>query len=749
MKITKLYKSCFALAVASIGVLTLADDVFAAYRKINRGSVLSALQRNSELSEPVTENKIVETTTLSVEESPVYTDKKVASSSPLSLFSFNSGPLFDTGPCSSNHKSGPIFDTGSCATNNKSGPLFGPSSCSVQKPVVEEKPCEAPVIERPVPQIANYTINYNNFVYQAVARDCCSMAPLYLEHVDFKLSDIEVSASGKEKLGNYRFRIFGCRRYDKEAILNQGRIMEKDMNFTKVFEEVTGDCYNLVKMPQDLCLQDTPSPMPEYILTAEITDFYMNVCDGYNWKETKKTDKRTGSAEITVTWRLTNLTKTKILWEGSTMGYSDIVAGESNGEIALVEKAFADAVSNLRNKPGFEDVLAVRLTAEELSAERQALIDEEIALNPAKCQFKKEQELAKQCQISREEVDIMQCPAVVEKIVIVEKCPENEPCPKCEECDKKVEIPEVIEDSGVIVAHSVTAPAPVVENSGVISDKVIFDNCIDQDGGVISGGDCQVVDDTWVDMQNGDKVFDSLCIVDRPPYEMLSPGNLYKVRASVVEITNALGKKGAGLIISENFVLTSADLVDKATNSYKLKTINGTELTGRAVRVNLSKNTALIMLDEATKYTPLSLNLDLPKVGQGGFMTLGVLDVEDFEDGENYLDTDGKVTGYRYSEDKGAEIMIDTYVQNLTIGGVLIDANGTVNGIAHTGKKTDNGTDLYLPTETALRSLGLSICEKLYEKVSPWQQTVYKPVTELILKSVPKAPEEMKIKDRK
>ena len=155
------------------------------------------------------------------------------------------------------------------------------------------------------------------------------------------------------------------------------------------------------------------------------------------------------------------------------------------------------------------------------------------------------------------------------------------------------------------------------------------------------------------------------------------------------------------------------------------------------------------MLDEATKYTPLSLNLDLPQVGQGGFMTLGVLDVEDFEDGENYLDTDGKVTGYRYSEDKGSEIMIDTYVQNVTIGGVLIDANGTINGIAHTGKKTDNGTDLYLPTETALRSLGLSICEKIYEKKSPWQQTVYKPVTELILKSAPKAPEEMKTKDRK
>ena len=64
------------------------------------------------------------------------------------------------------------------------------------------------------------------------------------------------------------------------------------------------------------------------------------------------------------------------------------------------------------------------------------------------------------------------------------------------------------------------------------------------------------------DMKNGDKTFDSLCIVDRPPYDVLSPENLYKVRASVVEISNTAGKKGAGLIISESFVLTSANIVE-------------------------------------------------------------------------------------------------------------------------------------------------------------------------------------------
>lgn len=573
------------------------------------------------------------------------------------------GSLFPGGDCDNCHNSGPLIDTGPCDTCTDNMLPYTP-------------------------------------IYTAVARQCCSMAPLYLDHVDFNLSGSSYSTPYEDKLGHYRFRIFGCRRFDKEAVLNQGRIMEKDMNFSKIFEDVTGDCYNLVKMPQDICLQTTPSPLPEYILTAEITDFFMNVCDGYDWNNAQGSKARSGSAEISVTWRLSNLTKTEVLWEGSTTGYSDLPQGVEKGEIALIEQAFADAVSNLRILPGFEEQLMIRLTPEELTAQRNALIDEEIALDPAKCRFNTELNAVKQCEVSRPEVNFMQCPAIVEQ-------------------------------------------------TGVVSGYEIFDNYIAESSNVVSDGNFVVVDDTWVDMQNDVKSFDSLCIIDRKPYDVLSPENLYKVRASVVEINNAAGKKGAGLIISETFVLTSADLVEKDHNMYQMKTINNQMLSGRAVRINPSKNTALIMLDQPTEYTPLSLNLDLPKVGQGGFMTLGVLDVDNFADGENYIDNNGKVTGYRYSEDKGSEIMIDTFVQNVTIGGVLIDGHGTINGIAHSGQKTEKGMDLFLPTETALRSIGLSICEKLYEKSSPWQQTVYKPVTEIIMTSAPKAPEVMKVKDRK
>ena len=268
-------------------------------------------------------------------------------------------------------KDGSLFPGGSCENCttdplDKDGSLFpgGPcGSCYNSGPLIDTGPCET--CKKPEPRVANYIVPYTPYIYKAVARDCCAMAPLYLEHVDFNLSG--EANNDSEKLGNYRFRIFGCRRYDKEAILNRGRVMEKDMNFSQIFEEVTGNCYNLVKMPDDLCLQTTPSPLPEYILTAEITNFFMNVCDGYNWKDVQKQNSRTGSAEMTVTWRLTNLTKTKVLWEGQTTGYSDVYDGAENGEIKLVEDAFADAASNLRTMAGFEDRLMVRLTPEELT----------------------------------------------------------------------------------------------------------------------------------------------------------------------------------------------------------------------------------------------------------------------------------------------------------------------------------------------------------------------------------------------
>lgn len=739
----------------------------------------------------------------------------------------NAKSFFKPETAASSSKDGSIFPGGECTSCNpkdKDGSIFPGGSC-VNCPTTKCVNCEPKK-----PAVRNYEVAYDDEIYKSVYRDCKNFAPITLEYVDFRIKKGRQYTPYSTKLGQYRFRIFGCRRFEKDAILNQGRIMQKDMKFIPIFNEMVGNCYPIRKMPSGLCLETSPSPLPEYILTAEITDYYMNLCDEYDWDKSAAEDKRTGSSEMTVTWRLMDITKTNVYWKGTSTGYGEVSDGEYNAEIRLVEDAFADAVSNLRNLPGFEKQLATRVHPDELAAERQALIEAERISDPVRCKFEPEIKKAEASEFSSlQEMTEQNVLPADENYSICAMTPgqldeKGQPLPMCQmvpvtqevleipaddtlqiaevpgdivllETVDVVEAPvtEIVEDSGVISNGGITKMLPEIgtetlvmpPETGTIEEEagVIIDGSgINETGGALSASEFEpekpqieessgiidsgsgskdtvaVVDDSWIDIDSerreaAEQAFfasgNSLCIIDRNPYDKLTPENLYKVRASIVSVTNGNGKRGAGLIVSEQFVLTSADLIVKDNNRYNLETINGGKLKATAFRINPSKNTALLVLDEKTKYTPLSLNLDLPDVGQNGFLALGLLDIDgSFENGEGYLDNAGTVSGYRYSDEKGAQIIIDTFVQTVTIGGALIDEHGTINGFAADGKKTDDSPDLFIPTETALRSLGLSICGKPFTDKSPWQK--YKPLTEAILKnSGPKDPAVMDVNERK
>lgn len=739
----------------------------------------------------------------------------------------NAKSFFKPETAASSSKDGSIFPGGECTSCNpkdKDGSIFPGGSC-VNCPTTKCVNCEPKK-----PAVRNYEVAYDDEIYKSVYRDCKNFAPITLEYVDFRIKKGRQYTPYSTKLGQYRFRIFGCRRFEKDAILNQGRIMQKDMKFIPIFNKMVGNCYPIRKMPSGLCLETSPSPLPEYILTAEITDYYMNLCDEYDWDKSAAEDKRTGSSEMTVTWRLMDITKTNVYWKGTSTGYGEVSDGEYNAEIRLVEDAFADAVSNLRNLSGFEKQLATRVHPDELAAERQALIEAERISDPVRCKFEPEIKKAEASEFSSlQEMTEQNVLPADENYSICAMTPgqldeKGQPLPMCQmvpvtqevleipaddtlqiaevpgdvvllETVDVVEAPvtEIVEDSGVISNGGITKMLPEIgtetlvmpPETGTIEEEagVIIDGSgINETGGALSASEFEpekpqieessgiidsgsgskdtvaVVDDSWIDIDSerreaAEQAFfasgNSLCIIDRNPYDKLTPENLYKVRASIVSVTNGNGKRGAGLIVSEQFVLISADLIVKDNNRYNLETINGGKLKATAFRINPSKNTALLVLDEKTKYTPLSLNLDLPDVGQNGFLALGLLDIDgSFENGEGYLDNAGTVSGYRYSDEKGAQIIIDTFVQTVTIGGALIDEHGTINGFAADGKKTDDSPDLFIPTETALRSLGLSICGKPFTDKSPWQK--YKPLTEAILKnSGPKDPAVMDINERK
>ena len=789
-------------------------------------------------------------------------------------------------------KDGSIFPGGSCENCSeddeiidKDGSIFPGGGCdrckesSIDKNSVriventEEKSC--PSCPMPEFRTKNYTFAAPRYKSNAINRNCCDLASFTLKHVDFKLNGQDGYSPYSNHVGNYRFRIFGCRRANKKAMLNHGRVIQKNMDFYEVFRKSVDKCYKVLDIPSDVCLRDANVKLPEYVLTAEITNFFMNVCDEFDWKKAKRANRRNGTAEMTITWRLLNLSQTKVFWKGVTTGYAEVENGVYEGEIKLAEEAFADAAARLSSLPGFEGQLSMRPSEADMAVERQHLIAFDDKFNPGKCYFEEEIKATHSCEYAPQP----QCPAVYRPQVapVINSCPcaQPQPCvcnqpvcqcpqvscpcapskpkveefvdvktetktverkiitttrvetpqpvcqqvcrpvcqpkktvktverteiietteepvcpmqceqkceqPKCrrictktceegetnchEECvedcgEKKPEpvkvvepepepvvipkveeveyVPLIEETGGVEVVNTVVEPQ-IEETGGVETSYRVYENCIDEKGDVISDGSCTVIDDSWVDLEGYD-VEAKLCIADRPPYNELSPENMLEIRGSVVEIENAKGEKGMGLIISDSFVLTSASLVNKLQNTYDVKTIKGDVFKAKAVRVNPSKNVALMYLSAPVNYTPLSLNLDLPAIDQEGFISLGMLG--EGQNAQNYMDDNGKIYGYRYSDNLGTEIIVDTLVQKVSPGSVLIDRLGTINGISSSAKQTEEGMDLFIPTETALRSVGLTICEKIYEKKSPWEKTVYKPVTEKV-KVETKAPEVM------
>ncbi|MBP5399631.1 MAG: trypsin-like peptidase domain-containing protein [Alphaproteobacteria bacterium] len=645
---------------------------------------------------------------------------------------YRDGSIFGGGPCKPSDKNGGIFGGGSCGHSNKTILASGPCKSCKGSTILPSGPCKtcakpAPVaLPAPVPAAApapvvscpDYlatTVTYTklpcvgsvrcmqpmprpvcpcavpmNFVPTAAApcpcvtprpqpvkpvRDCSMFAPISMEWVDFRLQRGVGSKSYSKSDEERRFKIFGCRSSNKSAILNEGRILEKDMNFNEIFADMVSDCYKVV--PSQQCI-DENTVLPEYVLTAEITDYFMNLCKDNAWRKTNKGPR--GSSEMKVVWRLMDLSKTNVLWKGESVGHGELVDGDEDDEMLLIQRAFADATQKLRNLPGFEDRLLLRLTPEGMKKQRQYLLDV--------------QKITGIC----EPLVIENCGLASSGCGVVENWVEVK--------EKPVETPAV----------EVAVETPEPEKKPVTS-SAIFEA-------------------------------DKICIVEREDDGTIGPDNLPMIKKSVVSVTNANGENGVGLLISEQFVMTSADLVVRDNNQYTVKTTDGKTLGAKAFRVNPRRNTALLVLNEQTEYTPLALNLELPAVDRDSFLSVGNLV---FENNDKYLQNTSRISSYRYAEDGAAEIVVDSFDYGTTIGATLVDENGKVVALAH--RKQPQSGDLFLPFETAMRSLGVEICGKEFPEVAPKpepEKKVWrKPVAEFIDEPEAKAPEAMPVKNRK
>lgn len=679
-----------------------------------------------------------------------------------------------------------------------------------------------------------------------------SFAPVKLEYVDFRIRKNAEYENYNTKLGNYKFRIFGCRRESKNVFLNQGRAMQKDMKFFDVFFETMNEYYPVVVDKSNPYYLDSDKiENPEYIITAEITDYFMNICDEFDWKNVKQKKLRSGTSEMTVVWRVMSVDKSEVYCKGMTTGYGQISEGEPRGETLLVERAFEDALLKLPEVGCFNRVLAQRVSADSIKKQKAELLGEEVENKTFAGQYDnviKGVNSLQRCVAEKVEIpskDSIKALEVNKKMVLDEKSGLSsvgmhgklnmsgnskaetaflpvadvetvnvvetslEPVGEIDTIDvvetalepigklAKVGVVETVlepvgdlvaieeksgssgdgkvivldESSGINTSGNMTLIEESFGIDGTGSVIAINDSCsvvaVDEQSRTIvtnitenMNDNVKIVEDYWVDVPldtddqalvDGKNMLESsfagisnkFCIKNQIPYENMNPQNLYKVRASVVSVRNAEGRKGSGLIIADNLILTSADLMVKNNNNFDIKTINGKEMKAAALRVNPAKNVALLLLDTPTKYTPLPLSLQLPEVNKDILMTLGLLDLED--EGEGYLDNEGKVIGYRWTDNGDAEIIVDTFVQTVTLGGALIDNHGNIVGMAHKTKKSDETPDLFIPVETALRSLGLEICGREFGTRKPVGFKTYEtPLADAIDASKNKAPKPMK-----
>lgn len=623
-------------------------------------------------------------------------------------------------------------------------------------------------------------------------------APVKLENVDFRIKKGRKYDEFNTKLGDYKFRLFGCRRESKNAYLNEGRTVQKDMHFFDVFYETLNDFYPVVVDKSNVYYSDSDKlPYPEYVITAEITDYFMNICDEFDWDISKNKRLRSGTSEMTVVWRIMNLRKDTVYCRGTTTGYGQVMEGEPNGENLLIERAFEDALVKLPEISCVNPTLIQRIRPEVIEEQLRAIsynqrceecfnqqyapelrgvemmqnCDMELN-NEQKIYYNQTEIPVKYIPISYvEKQKMISSPDMVnltmvdhDKINVVDlefgdvqsknnigvvnlefSGVESKSGCKTQACWEEAQMKAQVRDRNFAMRQDcremMIDEVPMIksEENVTVSDDFFVDIPLEievqETGGTEGSGQTYV--DT-VSEKSFANVSNRFCIVNNPPFENLRPQNLYRLRSSIVSVNNARGQKGAGLIIADNLVLTSADLIVKDNNVYDLKTINGKEFKASAFRVNPNKNVAVLMLDKPTEYTPLPMELKLPEVNKDILLTLGLLNFDD--DGENYIDNEGRVVGYRFSEDKGAEIIVDTFVQTVTLGGALIDQRGNIIGISHKTKKDDNLPDLFIPIETALKAVGLDICGQRPAVAKPKAVRIYTPIADAIDKSGDKKP---------
>ena len=572
------------------------------------------------------------------------------------------------------------------------------------------------------------------------------LAPIKLEYVDFKINRNRTADEWGKDIGRYNFKLFGCKRAEKNVVLNEGRAMRRDMKFDNVFFEEMNELFPVIVRKDNpyypySISAERPDLLPGYVITAEIKDLFINVCDQYDWRTRTYSQLRSGSSEIQVLWRVMTPFNRKLYWEDTTRGYAEIQTPVRDGEVRLIEKAFADALVRLVGMPGFLETMRRVPDPNEVRQAREEfyrLADEHKKYKNLRSSYRRKR-MTFYTEREREQVlNDLEKMAVLDHELAgdLERKAANGETLSPEELETLKGVP--LADAPVSAEKSGAAPAPSTVLEDESSSDIIARGLIDKNDGNrifarllkeppltkgVFGHVLRQVPlgrflEEYALPPSLEKERSKLDFVVSPvdgwitinnqkPFRYLSPIRIYRIRSSVVAVTNE-EEVGSGLVISPSLVLTNYEIAKKTTY-VKTEFLDGRIVPSMVLRINKDKDVALLYMPptEFDEYNwPIPLRLDLPEVGEK-FYAIGT----PMRGGYEGALEPGKVAGYRFS-DTGVDILTNTNVQSVTLGGILVDDSGNAVGLAHSGKNLVDNRDGFIPIGDAFDALRVRIRDR-------------------------------------
>lgn len=197
--------------------------------------------------------------------------------------------------------------------------------------------------------------------------------PKVTQEVPVEISDPKSLASVKfdrvgvkirrgEIIGSYEPSVLGltgCVNVNSNIFWNQGRTLSRDVEFSDIFFTTLKDAnFNVVGDPNLMFAGAADrKPEAEFLIGGQIEDIKLNVCEGMDFWTGRSNGTQRGKGSVSVRWQVFSNFERKVVFETTTDGIAETTEGTSNGEIIIIQEAFASAVDNLIAKQEFVDLL--------------------------------------------------------------------------------------------------------------------------------------------------------------------------------------------------------------------------------------------------------------------------------------------------------------------------------------------------------------------------------------------------------